>query len=99
MLSISLASVLLALGAAGAPPQPDQLTLDQAVRRVQQKTGGRVLSADKVRSGHASRYRIKTLLDNGRVRVIEVDSDPDKKMHNLPKRKPTKEAADANPAG
>lgn len=81
----------MALGLAASPPPEKHLTLDQAVQKVQNKTDGRVLSADRVRSGHASKYRIKTLMKNGRVRVIEVDSDPDKKMRNLPDKKSTKE--------
>lgn len=99
MLIAAIASLVLALGFSGTPTEVHRLTLDQAVHKVQQKTGGRILSADKVRSGHASRYRIKTLLDNGRVRVIEVDSDPDKKMRNLPDKQPTKEPDNANSAG
>lgn len=98
MLIEGIASLLLAFGAAANPP-PQKLTLDQAVHKVQQKTGGRVLSADRVRSGHADKYRIKTLLNDGRVRVIEVDSDPTKKMRNLPDPNHPRRTTDANPAG
>lgn len=85
------ASLLAALSLSAAPPQPKRLSLDQAVQKVQEKTDGRILSADSVRSGHASKYRIKTLMNDGRVRVIEVDSDPSKKMRNLPARNSSKE--------
>lgn len=46
------------------------LSLDDAVRQVQNETGGRVLSADPVDGG----YRIKVLLPSGHVRVIVVDA-------------------------
>lgn len=91
MLNHGIASLMLVLGLAAAPPEQKHLTLDQAVQKVQEKTHGRVLSADRVRSGHASKYRIKTLMTDGRVRVIEVDSNPDRKMRNLPDKKSTKE--------
>lgn len=48
----------------------DGLSLDEAVARVRRDTGGRVLSAE-ARDG---RYRIKVLLPNGAVRVINVDA-------------------------
>lgn len=48
----------------------DGISLDEAVTRVRRDTGGRVLSAE-ARDGH---YRIKVLLPNGAVRVINVDS-------------------------
>ena len=99
MLIHGFASLILALGLAAPPPQDRHLTLDQAVQKVQERTQGRVLSADRVRSGHASKYRIKTLMPDGRVRVIEVDSNPDKKMRKLPEKKTSKENSDANPAG
>lgn len=91
MLIYGTASLILALGLAAAPPPDKHLSLDQAVQKVQAKTDGRILSADRVRSGHASKYRIKTLMNDGRVRVIEVDSDPARKMRNLPDKKSTKE--------
>ncbi len=48
----------------------DGISLDEAAARVRRDTGGRVLSAE-ARDG---RYRIKVLLPNGAVRVINVDS-------------------------
>jgi hypothetical protein len=47
----------------------DGVSLDEAVTRVRRDTGGRVLSAEP-RDG---RYRIKVLLPDGAVRVINVD--------------------------
>lgn len=48
----------------------DGISLDEAVARVKRETGGRVLSAEP-RDG---RYRVKVLLPNGAVRVINVDA-------------------------
>ena len=48
----------------------DGISLDEAVARVRRETGGRVLSAE----GRDSRYRIKVLLPNGAVRVVNVDA-------------------------
>ncbi len=75
------------------------MTINQAVHKVQQKTGGRVLSAERVRGSHGHTYRIKTLMKNGRVRVIEVDPDPRKKLRNLPPEESTEEVTHAHPAG
>jgi len=48
----------------------DGVSLDEAVTRVRRETGGRVLSAE----ARDSRYRIKVLLPNGAVRVVNVDA-------------------------
>jgi uncharacterized membrane protein YkoI len=48
----------------------DGISLDEAVTRVRRETGGRVLSAE----GRDGRYRIKVLLPNGAVRVVNVDA-------------------------
>jgi uncharacterized membrane protein YkoI len=48
----------------------DGISLDEAVARVRRETGGRVLSAE----ARDSRYRIKVLMPNGAVRVINVDA-------------------------
>jgi uncharacterized membrane protein YkoI len=50
------------------------LTLDEAVARVRRDTGGRVLSAEaRENRGHTT-YRIKVLLRDGSVRVVNVDA-------------------------
>ncbi len=48
----------------------DGISLDEAVTRVRRDTGGRVLSAE----ARDSRYRIKVLMPNGAVRVVNVDA-------------------------
>ncbi len=72
------ATFLLAAAASSAAPPPHKLTLEQAVQQVKRDTDGHVLSADSVRSGRSNKYRIKVLTSDGRVRVVEVDSDPKK---------------------
>jgi len=57
------------------PASGSRISLDEAVRRVQRETGGRILSAEAVPRDGAFTYRIKTLLPSGRVRVIYVDSE------------------------
>lgn len=52
----------------------DGISLDEAVARVRRETGGRVLSAE-ARDRHGdTTYRIKVLLPNGAVRVVNVDA-------------------------
>ena len=50
------------------------LSLDEAVARVRRDTGGRVLSAEAHDNRGRTTYRIKVLLPNGSVRVINVDA-------------------------
>lgn len=54
------------------------VTLDQAVRRVQAETDGKVLSAEPRRLGRHEEYRIKVLTPAGHVRVIVVSSEAGK---------------------
>lgn len=59
-------------------PIATAISLEDAVQQVQQKTDGRILSADEVRGSRTDKYRIKVLMNDGRVQVLEVDSKPDK---------------------
>lgn len=52
----------------------DDLTLDEAVARVRRDTGGRVLSAEARENRGRTTYRIKVLLRDGSVRVVNVDA-------------------------
>lgn len=51
----------------------DGLSLDEAVARARRETGGRVLSAQVQEDRGRTVYRIKLLLPNGSVRVVQVD--------------------------
>jgi hypothetical protein len=70
------AVLLLAAVSAAAQSSPQGgLTLDQAVVRVQQQVGGKILSAEPRELGRKVEYRIKVLTPEGHVRVISVPSD------------------------
>ena len=51
------------------------LTLQEAVARVERETQGKVLSAETKHNGHQTVYRIKVLTRDGQVRVIEVPAE------------------------
>jgi uncharacterized membrane protein YkoI len=74
--SVGLAVLLLAGPWATAQDLHAQRaeTLQDAVQRVQQETGGKILSAHTVRSGKSKVYRIKVLTPDGRVRVVQVQA-------------------------
>ncbi len=66
-----LAPVCLLLALLGAPISAFGQSLDEAVRRVERETGGRILSAETIRAGEREIHRIKVLTPDGRVRVIQ----------------------------
>lgn len=73
---MAAAGLLMAGAAAAQSSQPQTgLSLDQAVTQVQQRVGGKVLSAEPRHIGHRTEYRIKVLTPDGHVRVIAVPSD------------------------
>ena len=55
-------------------PPPQSQDLNQAVRSVEQSTGGQVVAAEKRRVNGKQKYRIKVLTPSGRVRIIHVDA-------------------------
>lgn len=46
-----------------------------AAARVQQETGGRVLSVERVQQGGQTVFKVKVLLANGDVRVVFVSAN------------------------
>jgi len=62
------------LRVAGYPGSQQGISLDEAVRRVQRETGGRILAADVVPGEGGVTYRIKVLLPSGRVKVVYVEA-------------------------
>ena len=58
-----LASVAFAIDSSGA------------AARVQQETGGRVLSVERVQQGGKTVFKVKVLLANGDVRVVFVSAN------------------------
>jgi hypothetical protein len=68
VLCVALLPALLALPASAQRA----ISLQDAVERVQRETGGKILTAETVRQGRASVYRIKVLTREGRVQVVTV---------------------------
>lgn len=68
---VLMLAAALALPAAPALAQR-AVSLQEAVERVQQETGGKILSAETVRIGRQKMYRIKVLTPDGRVRVLQI---------------------------
>lgn len=75
LLASSLLGAVPMVSAQSARPV---LTLDQAVLKVQQETGGTVLSAEQRSVGHRLEYRIKVLTPEGHVRVMAISSEASK---------------------
>lgn len=75
LLLACLPALWLAGPAFAAQQAKPPLTLEEAVTRVQQDTGGRILSADPRQLGRRTEYRIKVLTPDGHVRVIVISSD------------------------
>ncbi|HXD37758.1 MAG TPA: hypothetical protein VN624_13970 [Rhodanobacter sp.] len=76
--SLLLAALIPFAGAAMAQSAKPAVTLDQAVLRVQQETGGKVLSAESRGVGRRLEYRIKVLTPNGHVKVMAISSEASK---------------------
>lgn len=71
--------ISLSVGVAGvAMAQSAAVTLDQAVLKVQQDTGGKILSAEQRGVGRRQEYRIKVLTPQGHVKVVVVSSESGK---------------------
>jgi hypothetical protein len=69
--------------AAAQSGEPD-VSMDQAVRKVQRETGGKVLSAEPHHVGRRTEYRIKVLTPQGHVRVMAIPSDASKSPMTTP---------------
>lgn len=57
-----------------APSRSAGLSLDEAVRRVAERTEGRVLSARTIRRGERQVHQVRVLVAQGQVRVFDVDA-------------------------
>jgi hypothetical protein len=74
-----LVSLLLGMAAPVLAQSAEPVvTLDQAVLKVQQETGGRVLSAEPHRVGRGLKYFIKVLTPDGHVQKLVVSSEASK---------------------
>ncbi|MEI7037887.1 hypothetical protein [Fulvimonas yonginensis] len=70
-----LPALLLPLLAHASPQARAPMTLEEAVAKVQQDTGGKILSADPRRFGRRMEYRIKVLTPDGHVRTVSISSE------------------------
>lgn len=61
-------------------------SLTDSVRRVERQTGGEVLSAEPVQRGGRQVNRVKVLTNDGRVRVMQVDTQQDGNKKTPPAR-------------
>lgn len=52
-----------------------EISLDEAVRRVQGATGGRVVSASASKQGGRAGYRVRVVVEDGRVMTFFVDAE------------------------
>lgn len=53
----------------------EKVSLAQATRMVQERTGGQVLRAETKRDKGRAVHRIRVLTEDGRVRTVHVDAD------------------------
>lgn len=71
---------------AAAPPSPPPpshpASLEQAVKQVQHQTSGHILAADTVTRGRTQVYRIKVLKPDGKVQVMQLNSNPRSQGHS-----------------
>ena len=84
-MAIAAAMCVCALACSAAPGMADSsaqfwvqssmLSLEEAADRVQGAYGGRVVAAQPVRAGGHEGFRIRVLLDDGRVITVFVDAD------------------------
>jgi hypothetical protein len=70
-----LSALCLAGLAQAATPAAPAMTLEQAVAKVQDETGGKILSADPRQLGRRMEYRIKVLTPDGHVRIVVISSE------------------------
>ena len=73
--TLATAAICLATLLAIAPAAAANVTLQEAVAKVEHETHGKVLSAETKHNGRQTVYRIKVLTRDGQVRVIEVPAE------------------------
>ncbi len=65
-----VAAMFLSIGTVSMAQQSSGEDINSTIREVEKSTGGKVLSADKVRENGELRYRLKVLTPEGKVRII-----------------------------
>lgn len=69
-------AAVVAILAAQVSPAADEITVQQAVDKVQRETNAKVLSVQTLQVGKRKLYRIKLLTPGGQVRVVDVKAKP-----------------------
>ncbi len=79
-----------------APRTETKSSLTDSVRRVERQTGGEVLSAEPIQRDGRQVNRVKVLTNDGRVRVMQVDTQrkSDKKAPPVSRNQNTADAKD-----
>ena len=79
-----------------APRVETKSSLTDSVRRVERQTGGEVLSAEPMQRDGRQVNRVKVLTNDGRVRVMQVDTQPksDKKAPPVSRNQNSADAKD-----
>jgi hypothetical protein len=72
LLTVIVRSCLLALMLAFPMGTVAAETLKEAIDRIEKETGGKVLSADTIRTRGSVVYRIKVLMPDGRIRIFQI---------------------------
>lgn len=67
--------IAFALALAAATANAREISVEQAVQRVQQETSGKVLAVQTLTIGTRKIYRIKVLTPDGRMRVMQVPAE------------------------
>lgn len=73
-------------------------SLTDSVRRVERQTGGEVLSAEPMQRDGRQVDRVKVLTNDGRVRVVQVDAQPNRGRKTPPVPR-SQNAADSKDGG
>ncbi len=66
------------------PRVESKSSLTDSVRRVERQTGGQVLSAEPMQRDGRQVNRVKVLTNDGRVRVMQVDAQEERKKKEPP---------------
>jgi hypothetical protein len=67
--------IVLALALAAASVSAREISVEEAVQRVQRETEGKVLAVQTLTIGQRKIYRIKVLTPDGRMRVMQVPAE------------------------
>lgn len=85
-------------GNSDQPRIESKSSLTDSVRRVERQTGGEVLSAEPMQKDGRQVNRVKVLTNDGRVRVVQVDSQQNSGKKALPAAR-TQSNADSKDGG